>query len=169
MKLEQQLRLQAYLDNELPSGDAREVSELLARDAEARALFEELKNTRGVLEGFEVDYKLPESREFYWSKIEREIQHLEKRDAEPTIVSVLSWLRRLLVPVAAVSAVVIAVVLMRHPSGSNPLLRGPETETAFADPDAFTYRDYATGTTLVWVSYPAEIEFTEFSPGDTLD
>src|SRR6266513_3336151 len=74
MKQELQLKLQAYLDGELPDGEAREAAGLLAQDAEARALLAELKKTRAALAGFETDIKLPESREFYWSKIEREIQ-----------------------------------------------------------------------------------------------
>ena len=62
MKQELQLKLQAYLDGELPEGEAREVAGLLAQDAEARALLAELKNTRAALAGFEADIKLPESR-----------------------------------------------------------------------------------------------------------
>jgi len=48
-------------------------------------------------------------------------------------------------------------------------VRGPETETTFADSGAFTYRDYASGMTLVWVSYPAENDFIETNPGNRLD
>lgn len=169
MNLERQLKLQAHLDGELPPGEAREVADLLAQDAEARALLAELKNTRAALQGFETDIKLPESREFYWSKIEREIRRLEKEETSPAPVPVLAWLRRLLIPAAALSAIVLAVVLIRQQLGSETLVRGPETFTAFADPSAFTYRDYASGTTLVWVSYPAEMEFAEFFPADTLD
>ena len=68
------MRLQAYLDGELPDSEAREAASLLAQDAEARALLAELKNTSAAMAGFELDIKLPESREFYWSKIEREIE-----------------------------------------------------------------------------------------------
>ena len=37
-----------------------------------------------------------------------------------------------------------------------------------ADPAAFTYRDYASGTTLVWLSYPADNEMAANEPADTL-
>jgi len=36
-----------------------------------------------------------------------------------------------------------------------------EIETALADAGAFTYRDYSAGTTLVWLSYPADTEVAE--------
>ena len=38
---------------------------------------------------------------------------------------------------------------------------GLEIETALADSGAFTYRDYSAGTTLVWLSYPADNEVAE--------
>ena len=68
-----QLKLQAHFDGELPEPEARAVANWLARDREAVALLAELRNTRKALKGFESDIKLPETREFYWSKIEREI------------------------------------------------------------------------------------------------
>ena len=43
------------------------------------------------------------------------------------------------------------------------------TETALADPGAFTYRDYASGTTLVWLSYPAENELADDQEAYTVE
>ena len=69
----------------------------LARDREAAALLEELRNTRAALAGFEAEVRLPESREFFWSKIEREIQRLEApaprpaRGAAPGTACAGSW------------------------------------------------------------------------------
>jgi hypothetical protein len=37
----------------------------------------------------------------------------------------------------------------------------PETETAMASSDAFTYRDYSTGVTLVWLPFPAENDLAQ--------
>ena len=78
MNEETQLRLQAYLDGELPAGEAREMAGWLERDAEARSLLAELENTRGALAGFDSEINLPDIREFYWSKIEREIRRSER-------------------------------------------------------------------------------------------
>jgi anti-sigma factor RsiW len=170
MNEELQLKLQAYLDGELPAGEAREVADLLAQNAEAGALLAELKNTRAALKAFESELKLPEPREFYWSKIERQIGRLEKPevvDAPPAWLSAL--LRRFLVPAGALAALVIAGILVTRQTPPGSPLGVPETETAFADSDAFTYRDYSTGMTLVWLAYPAENGFEDFSPGDILD
>jgi len=164
MNQELQLKLQAYVDGELPNREASEVSELLTRDAEARGLVAELKNTRSALAAFETEIKLPEGREFYWSKIERQIQRLEKPETVAAPVSMLAALRRFLVPAGAIAALVIGVLIVGRQAGPEEAFRGPETETTFADSGGFTYRDYASGMTLVWLSYPAENDFVETNP-----
>ena len=73
MNQELQLKLQAYLDGELAPAELREITELLAQDTESKALYAELQATKALVRGNELEHKLGESREFYWSKIAREI------------------------------------------------------------------------------------------------
>ena len=68
-------------------------------------------NTRKALEGFEPALKLPESREFYWSKIKREIQRLEPVQAPAKSASIFSLLRRVLLPLGSVAVLAIVGVL----------------------------------------------------------
>ena len=152
-----QLKLQALLDGELPEAEASEVTKWLTRDPEAAALAGELRNTRDALVGFEADVRLPESREFFWSKIEREIQRAEAPAPQPAKPSYLTLFRRFLVPASAVAAVLIAGLVLNRP----PAPDGHESETALADSGAFTYHDYSAGTTLVWLSYPADTEVAD--------
>jgi len=159
MDFEKQLKLQAYLDGELPEGERRAVESSLAQDAEAVALLAELQHTNAALAVFEGEIKLPESREFFWSKIEREIRRQEpapQREAQPSWLS--GW-RRLFVPASAVAALVLLLVSLKsNPSGSGA---GTGIVAAFADDKAFTYRDQSQGTTLVWLSYAADDTFQE--------
>ena len=53
MDYETQLKLQAFLDGELPEQEARDVAALVARDSEATDLLTELRNTRKALADFE--------------------------------------------------------------------------------------------------------------------
>ena len=148
MDYEAQLKLQAFLDGELPEAQAKEVADWLARDAEAAALAGELRCTRQALAGFETGVAMPESREFFWSKLQRELDQVEP--AEPPPVNLAAWMRRLLLPAGAVAALALGLfVALRPPAGFSP-------ETALADPGSLTYHDDAAGTTLVWLSYPAE-------------
>lgn len=161
---EQELKLQAYFDGELPPAEAREIANLLARDAEAVALIKSLKATRQALSSFETGIKVPETREFYWSKIRREIERAETPRPQPAKTGVFSLLRRMLVPAAGVAMLAIAAMFVTR-GGSRPM----EFETASADSKAFTYRDYSAGTTLVWLSYPAERETGDDSWMSVLD
>jgi anti-sigma factor RsiW len=154
------LKLQALLDGELPEVEASKVAQWLARDPEAAALSEELRNTRTALAGLETGIQLPESREFFWSKVQRDIQRLETPAAKPASVPLSALLRRFLVPASAIAMVVIAGVMLTRP-GPSGLTPAAEIETALADSGAFTYRDYSAGATLVWLSYPADTEVAD--------
>ncbi|MEY2467089.1 MAG: hypothetical protein QOD03_1610 [Verrucomicrobiota bacterium] len=167
MNTEQQLKLQAFLDGELPEREARDVAAWLAQDKDATALLMELRNTRQALGGFEPEIRLPETREFYWSKIQREIQRLEPATPKKEAVPFSFWFWRLLIPAGAAALLAIAglfAFLKLNPS-SNP---GAEMATMLADANPVTYRDQAEGMTVVWLSYPAEKEFTANSSGGRL-
>jgi anti-sigma factor RsiW len=169
MDYKAQLKLQSLLDGELPEGKASAVAQWVAKDREAAALLEELRNTRGALAGFDAEVRLPESREFFWSKVEREIQRLETPAPKPARVSYLALVRRFLVPASAVAVVLIAGLMLIPPAGSTGRTVATEIETALADSGAFTYRDYSAGTTLVWLSYPADNEASEIDEMGTFD
>jgi anti-sigma factor RsiW len=151
-----QLKLQSYLDGELPENEARNVADRLSRDREVAALAEELRNTRGALVGFEAGIRLPESREFFWSKVQREIQRSETPSPRPATVPLLTRLRWLMVPASAFALVLVTAVALLRSAGPFSPSATPGIETALADAGAFTYRDYSSGTTLVWLSYPAD-------------
>jgi len=169
MEYQDQLKLQAFLDGELPEADAREVAARLVREPEAAALLGELRRTRESLAGGEKAVKLPETREFYWSKIQREIVRLETPTSEPAAKAPLgALLRRLFVPAASLAVlVIVGVIVVRDYLPDGSALNG--MEVAVADSEAFTYRDYSSGTTVVWLSYPAENEVADDDDLGTLD
>jgi anti-sigma factor RsiW len=153
---EDELRLQAYLDGELSAEDRKQVESAILCDPEANALLAELKMTRDVLAGFEEGIKLPEEREFYWSKIETGIRRAEQPARGLNENSALqNWWRKWLMPAGALAALAIVAWFAGTQAGffGSTVLHG---ESALADTGAFTYRDFSTGTTLVWLSYPAE-------------
>jgi len=161
-----QLKLQSYADGELSARDRHAVEELLSANAEARALLTELRHTRQALAGFEGELNLPESREFYWSGIARRIELAGSRNPAASPVAWIRVWRRFLLPAGAMAALALAALLAgvyaRQPVAA-------EVEVAMADSDPFTYHDYANGTTLVWLSYPAENDFADIDSDDSLD
>jgi anti-sigma factor RsiW len=161
MNQEQQLKLQAFLDGELPEREAREILSWTQRDGAAGALLAELKNTRQAMVNSEPHLSLPESREFFWSKIEREIQRREPVAAVAPEISIFTALRRWLLPAVAVGALVIAGMITHFnvPKTTVEMVADadtPSVETTLANSDATTYRDASEGTTLVWFSPAAD-------------
>jgi hypothetical protein len=169
MDYDSQLKLQALLDGELPEAEASEVAKWPARNPEAAALLGELRNTRAAMAGSEAGLQLPESREFFWSKIQREIQRLESPAAKPALAPLSALLRRFLVPASAIALLFIAGVVLTRPIMLGDRTPAAEIETALADSGAFTYRDYSAGTTLVWLSYPADTEAAENDEMGTIE
>ena len=170
MKEDIQLKLQAYLDGELPAQEANTVTELLANDDHARGLLAELTNTRNAIVAHDAEIKVPATREFYWSGIRREIERAEKSSpATSPEISIFAAIRRMLVPASGVAAVLLAVMLAGHQFHSPSGAFREEVETTFEDSGAFTYRDYSSGTTLVWMDYPAENDFAEMDLDDILE
>jgi len=156
MNWEQQLKAQAFLDGELPEGEAREIAALVRRDAAAAALLAELENTRRALAGSEPGLSVPETREFYWSKIERDIRKLEPA-AATSPAPAFNW-RHLLWPLGATAVcfAVLMAVASRVERTAQPVVvaeaDSPVVETMQPDSEAATYRDEADNTTLVWFS-----------------
>jgi anti-sigma factor RsiW len=157
MNLEQELKLQSFLDGELPEREAREILAWTQRDSAAASSLAELKNTRSAMTKSEPHLSVPESREFFWSKIEREIQRLEPRENFKPSVSIFASLRRFLLPASAMATVAIAGMLVHFHVPKTVVENTAEAdvttvETTLANSDATTYRDANEGTTLVWFS-----------------
>ena len=148
MNLDEQLKLQAYLDGELEADDHAEVAAWLARDGGARALLGELQHTRDALAGNEPEQKLGETREFYWSKIQRQIERETKSAEAPRETA--SWLRwlRYATPLAGAAVLVgMLTVSSRHLPG----VMAGETETS-EQMTAFTFRSQSDPMTVVWLA-----------------
>jgi len=154
MNIEVQLKLQAYLDGELSEREAREVAAALEQHSEGRQLLAELRNTKTALVGNEPTLKLTEGRDFYWSKIEREIERL---DASPAIASArpgwLDW-RKFMVPFGALAGVVALCVSLwpNRPALTEAKHREEVVSTPLPEVTAVTFRNESEGTTVIWLT-----------------
>lgn len=150
MNMELELKIQAWLDNELSAKEAAEVAALVATDAGAQALAAELKSLKVAVHGNELEIAVPESREFHWSKIERAITQAEKtapQDEAAGISSFFAWIRNWIAPVAGVAALV-AVLIVVAPRSSEP--EYSEAEAPSEDVGVIHFKDPATGMTIIW-------------------
>jgi len=119
MKQEDKLKIQAWVDGELAPREAAQAKELTQKDPEARALTEELQLVAESLQTGEKQTVLDESREFYWSQIELQIEADEPMptpDHDQPVVSgsnILRWL----IPVGSLVAI---TALMVHFNNFQP-------------------------------------------------
>ena len=146
-----ELKLQAYLDGELSALEAAEVEGRLAQDKEGQGLLAELRNTSTAMAAGELEVKLPQTRDFYWSKIEREIE----RQSRPAVtvapkLSWFDWVQRHVMPVSGVALLscLLAVMLVRSERMAPQF---GETELASDDMGSYTFRDQQQKMTMVWL------------------
>lgn len=181
MNSPKELTVQAYLDNELTPGEARQVASLLNSDPEAREIYRVLKETKAIVRENEPELRLQESRDFYWSKIQREISKAERQPAPAARTPF--WIR-LMAPLAGAVALCAILLSISGPGASQaPAMRaatsapgetvaaGPmhEGEVVVPDMTAITFRSEREGVTVVWVSSTASLSAPEPEPFDWLD
>jgi len=145
MKHDFEVKIQARLDGELSEQEARRMDEWIARDAEAGALAAELGRLKGVLSRNETAAAVPESREFYWSKIQREIQRMDR-----SVVAARggwSW-RRWAKPLAGLAALGCVLAIVRWET-SPPAF--DEISATGEGMEAITFHDQSAGMTVVWL------------------
>ena len=153
---ETELKLQAYLDGELSSGEAKAIAGMLGRDVCAQGLYQELRIAQSLLPGNELERMLPESREFYWSKIQRQIDRVESTQADGLPEEAASrWWPRFLAPAGLLAALAVFVaVVLRSPEGGGTFLAlddSHEIETPLEETSSFSFRSEAAAMTVVWV------------------
>src|SRR5688500_4368881 len=163
MNSEMELKVQAYLDNELTPGEARRIASLLTNDPVARDLYNELKQTKEIVSKNEPVQCLSDSRDFYWSKIQREINRTERVERPAPS----PWWMRLMAPVAGAVALFAILLSVSGPgTGTSPTITASKVQNAPVAPmhqgeivssemSAITFRSEAEGVTVVWVSSDA--------------
>jgi negative regulator of sigma E activity len=157
MNEEFEIKLQSYLDGELPVREAAEVARTLDVDAGARALFEELRTTRQWLRGNEPEHALGESREFYWTGIEREIRRLEAADAVESRPAAgwVALLRQWATPLAGAAVVALALVIFSVPDSreeADEYRYLAEVENNTEAMSAISFRAQSENMFVVWIS-----------------
>ena len=171
MKHELELKVQAWLDGEMSDHEAARIADWVARDAEAGVLAAELGTVRKAMVSNELIAPLPETREFHWSKIERQIQREALTLDRPPVSWLARW-RRLLIPLGGVTALACVLTLtvkqMHRPAFDEISATGQGME-------AVTFHDQSAEMTVVWLqdssqtsgtTQPAKISVPDESHSD---
>jgi hypothetical protein len=147
MRHDLELKLQAWLDGELPEREARRMGQWIAGDADAAALLAQLRSIKEALPGNETARAVPDSREFYWSQIQRHIQ----RETPFRRPARLPWLARwqgYLLPLTGVAAVACALMAMVWHAAPPTF---DEISATTDGMEAVTFHDQSGQMTVVWL------------------
>jgi anti-sigma factor RsiW len=160
MTEDQKLRLQAWVDGELHGRERRQVEAWLAQDAGAQAWAAQLRAAARCLAANETPRQVPQSREFYWSKIGRAIElELAADEAVKPSTRWLSW-RVWWLPAAALSLLALGgfVLLRSLPDRQSPavLAVASELETPLKEVSSFSFRADSERMTVVWVNFRSD-------------
>jgi len=152
-----ELKVQALVDGELDAREMREVEGLLAQDGFASSLVRELMWTKSAVRESEAGVALPESREFFWSKVERGIAAEARNQAAPAVPSAPAWWAKLLFPASGMAALIAVMVVL---SGARPGSDDGLNENVAEDINAYSFHSEAEKMSVVYVSD----ETVDFSP-----
>ncbi len=139
MNYEKKIKVQAWVDGQMPAHEAARVADWVETDSEARELAEELRSVKVLLQIGEKPVKVEDSREFYWAQIARRIDSKDATDPKADVVGSTTWIewcQQWLIPVGGLAAIVVMIATvgtqpgMVHPTG------GPEADTQNLEPVA---------------------------------
>ena len=137
MKQEDRLKIQAWLDGELAPKESSRIADLIDNDLEAKELAEDLRAIQKALEVGEKPAVLEDSREFYWSQVERQIEAEEPitESAQPELVSgSLGNALRWLIPVGSLAAISALMLNFNSINTTPDLLETGETGIEISQP-----------------------------------
>lgn len=148
-----ELKIQALLDGELDPSERESIEALLQNDPAARASRDALCAMRELLRGAEPEHRLPESVDFHWSKIRRQIESASPESeapARPPASSSSLWLR---LAVSGLAALLVALVLARPPwqARIKAAYHPHEVESPLQEMNAITFHSESANMTVVWV------------------
>jgi len=154
MNRDQVFKVQAYLDGELTRSEAAKLEEGWLTTEAGNRLLEELRWTKDVLGENPPLQSVPETREFYWSRIERGIISAEATPPRSNLL-VMDFFRRWLAPASGAALVCLLVLLAIQlfefsPAGTanGQLARVESPSDAM---DSFSFENKAEKVFVIWL------------------
>lgn len=167
MNREKQIRVMAYLDGELTPAESRQVESWLAANPEGQSLAAELRQTRDALRGNETSIEVPESREFYWSKIQQAIEREERQTASAT----QPWwvvLRRYLKPISGFALFMLLAMGSTEFWMTGARYEAVEVENMSEHTQSLSFHNQAERMSVVWIVNREAEEAQNVDPEDEM-
>ncbi|MCP5522833.1 MAG: hypothetical protein H7A46_14940 [Verrucomicrobiales bacterium] len=148
------LKIQSWIDGELPAGEVAEIERLVQADPGAAALARSLRVLKAEMTGNELERPVPVGREQYWGGIATALGR--EGGSTRSVASTARrrpWWLTVLAPLGAAAVAGAALMLAIRPEAVPP--RAPQAYAEIVDPlddvSSFTFRSESERMTVVWV------------------
>jgi hypothetical protein len=151
-----ELKIQALVDGELTEFEAGKLRDRIKNDIRLQILHERLTQMKDLISTHEMPRVLPESSDFYWSKIAQEIEVGES--AAQSLG--MKWVFRRLAPLLGIASVALLITLQgpNLPDLGIVLDYNHELELLVDEIDVMTFNSADDSMSVVWIDYSMDIQ-----------
>ena len=155
-----ELKIQALVDGELTEFEAGKLRDRIKNDVRLQVLHERLMQMKDLISKHEMPRVLPESSDFYWSKISQKIE-VGGSAAQSSAQSLgMKWVFRRLAPLLGIASVALLITLQgpNLPDLGIVLDHNHELELLADEIDVMTFNSADDSMSVVWIDYSMDIQ-----------
>ena len=153
-----ELKIQALVDGELTEFEARKLRDRIKNDIRLQILHERLTHMKDLISTHEMPRVLPESSDFYWSKIAQEIE-VGGSTAQSSAQSLgMKWVFRRLAPVLGIACVALLITLQGPNLPDLGIVLDHNHELLTDEIDVMTFNSADDSMSVVWIDYSMDIQ-----------
>ena len=153
-----ELKIQALVDGELTKFEAGKLRDRIKNDIRLQILHERLMQMKDLISKHEMPRVLPESSDFYWSKIAQEIE-VRGSAAQSSAQSLgMKWVFRRLAPLLGIASVALLITLQGPNLPDLGIVLDHNHELLTDEIDVMTFNSADDSMSVVWIDYSMDIQ-----------
>lgn len=155
-----ELKIQALVDGELTESEAEQMRECMDNDVRLQILYVRLIQARDLISKYEMSRVLPESGDFYWAKIAKEIEIDGVANQRTNYSMVTKWLFRRLAPLLGIATIAMLITLQQSsvPDLGIEIESDHELELSSDGIEVMTFNSADDSMSIVWLDYSMDIQ-----------
>ena len=153
-----ELKIQALVDGELTEFEAGKLRDRIKNDIRLQILHERLTQMKDLISTHEMPRVLPESSDFYWSKISQKIE-VGGSAAQSSAQSLgMKWVFRRLAPLLGIASVALLITLQGPNLPDLGIVLNHNHELLSDEIDVMTFNSADDSMSVVWIDYSMDIQ-----------
>ena len=153
-----ELKIQALVDGELTEFEAGKLRDRIKNDIRLQILHERLTQMKDLISTHEMPRVLPESSDFYWSKISQEIEVGGSAAQSSAQSLVMKWVFRRLAPLLGIASVALLITLQGPNLPDLGIILDYNHELLTDEIDVMTFNSADDSMSVVWIDYSMDIQ-----------